>query len=59
MVDQIGLWDKEPRIKKLQAKRPALKRLTDSIPWESFRPLLDQGYAQECNSNANARELVL
>ena len=37
-------------------KAPGLKavlnRLADSILWESVRPLIDQGYAQERKSNA-------
>jgi hypothetical protein len=29
----------------LQNKKPVLQRLTESIPWESFRLLLEKGYA--------------
>ena len=46
-VGQRGFWDEEQRATKLQDKKPVLRRLADSIPWESFRPLLGQGYAQE------------
>jgi transposase len=46
-VGQRGFWDDQQRVAKLQEKKPVLKRLADSIPWESFRPLLDKGYAQE------------
>ncbi|WP_255144130.1 hypothetical protein [Synechococcus sp. EJ6-Ellesmere] len=44
-----GTKNKEP---KSQDKKPVLKRLADSFPWESFRPLLDHGYDQEGKSNA-------
>lgn len=56
-VGQRGFWDEEQRVAKLQDKKPVLKRLADSIQWESFRPLLDQGYAQERKSNAG-RKLI-
>jgi hypothetical protein len=29
------------------AQKPILRRLADSIQWESFRPLLNNCYAQE------------
>jgi hypothetical protein len=45
-VGQRGIWDYQLRVSKLQEKKPVLKRLSESIPWESFRPLLDQGYGQ-------------
>ena len=34
-----------------------LKRLPDSIPWESFRPLLEKGYTQERKSNAGRKRI--
>ena len=57
MVGQKGFWDGKQRVTKLQDKKPVLKRLADSIPWESFRPLLDQGYAQERKSNAGRKRI--
>jgi hypothetical protein len=51
-VDQHSFWDEQQRVSKLQEKIPVLKRLSESIPWESIRPLLDQGYEQERKSNA-------
>jgi hypothetical protein len=51
-VGQRGFWDEQQRANKLQGKKPVLKRLTDSIPWESFRPQLERGYKQERKSNA-------
>ena len=56
-MSQRGFWDEEKRVTKLQDKKPVLKRLADSIPWESFRPLLDQGYAQERKSNAERKRI--
>ena len=44
-------------VKKLQEKKPVLKRLSDSIPWESFRPLLKRGYAHERKSNAGRKRI--
>ena len=32
-------------------------RLVESIPWESFRPLLDKGYSQERKSNAGRERI--
>lgn len=34
-----------------------LKRLAESIPWESFRPLLERGYSQEHKSNADRKRI--
>jgi transposase, IS5 family len=54
-VGQKGFWDEAQRVTKLQDKKPVHKRLAESIPWQSFRPLLDQGYAQESKSNAGRK----
>ena len=51
-MGQRGFWDEQQRVTKLQEKKPVLQRLTESIPWESFRPLHDKGYSQERSSNA-------
>ena len=56
-VGQRGLCDIEQRVTKLQDIMPVLKRLADSIPWESFRPFLDQGYVQERKSNAERKRI--
>jgi IS5 family transposase len=56
-VGQRGFWDDQQRVAKLQEKKPVLKRLADSIPWESFRPLLDKGYAHERKSNAGHKRI--
>lgn len=56
-MGQGGFWDDQQRVAKLQEKKPVLKRLADSIPWESFRPLLDKGYAQERKSSAGRKRI--
>jgi IS5 family transposase len=56
-VGQRGFWDEQQRVARVQEKKPVLKRLSDSIPWESFRPLLDQGYVQERKSNAGRKRI--
>jgi transposase, IS5 family len=56
-VGQRGFWDEQQRVARLQEKKPVLKRLSDSIPWESFRQLLDQGYVQERKSNAGRKRI--
>ena len=43
-VGQRGFWDEQQRVTKLQDKKPVLKSLANSIPWASFRPLLDEDY---------------
>ena len=56
-MGQRGFWDDQKRVAKLQEKKPVLKRLADSIPWESFHPLLEKGYAQERKSNAGRKRI--
>ena len=56
-MGQRGFWDEEQRAARLHEKKPILKRLSDSIPWETFRPLLEQGYAQERKSNAGRKRI--
>jgi hypothetical protein len=41
----------------LQEKKSVLKRLAQSVPWESFRPLLDHGYILERNSTAGRKRI--
>jgi hypothetical protein len=57
-MGQRGFWDEQQRVTKLREKKPVLKRLSESIPWELIRPLLDKGYTQERKSNAGARGLI-
>jgi len=54
-VGQRGFWGDQQRVTKLQEKKPVLKRLADSIPWESFRQLLDNGYVDEHKINAERK----
>ncbi len=56
-VGQRGFWDEQQRVAKLQEKKPVLKRLSDSIPWDKFQPILDQGYAQDRKSNAGRKRI--
>ncbi|WP_254929520.1 IS5 family transposase [Cyanobium sp. T1B-Tous] len=56
-VGQRGFWDEQQRVAKLQEKKPILTHLTESIPWETFRPLLDKGYSQERKSNAGRKRI--
>ena len=56
-MGQRGFWDEHQRVAKLQDKKPVLKSLADSIPWESFRPLLDKVYADEHKSNAGHKNI--
>jgi len=56
-MGQRGFWDEQERIAKLQEKKPVLTRLTESIPWELFRPLLDKDYSQKRKSNAGRKRI--
>ena len=56
-MGQRGFWDEQQRVTKLQDKKPVLKSLANSIPWESFRPLLDEGYEHERKSNAGRKRI--
>jgi transposase, IS5 family len=56
-MGQRGFWDEQQRVAKLQEKKQVLTRLAESIPWESFRPLLDKGYSQERKSNAGRKRI--
>jgi len=42
--------DEQSRIAKLQQKKLVLMRLSEAIPWESFRPPFEKGYAQDRKS---------
>ena len=56
-MDQRGILDEEKRVQKLREKKPLLTTLAKSIPWESFRSLLEQGYAYERKSNAGRKRI--
>ncbi len=56
-MGQRGFWDEEKRIHMLQQKKPTLATLSEAIPWEAFRPLLEQGYSHERKSNAGRKRI--
>ena len=56
-MGQRGFWDEEKRAEKLRRKKPVLTTLSESIPWESFRSLLEQGYTHERKSNAGRKRI--
>ena len=56
-MGQRGFWDGQQRVEKLKTKKSVLQRLPESIPWESFRSLLDKGYVQERKSSAGRRRI--
>ncbi len=56
-MGQRGFWDEEKRIHRLQQKKPTLATLSETIPWEAFRPLLEQGYSPERKSNAGRKRI--
>ena len=56
-MGQRGFWDEQQRVAKLKEKKPVLQRLSESIPWDSFRPLLDKGYVQERKTNAERKRI--
>ena len=57
-MGQRGFWDEQQRVSKLREKKPVLKRLSESIPWESFRPLLDKGCTEEHKSHAGSKRIA-
>jgi IS5 family transposase len=56
-VGQRRFWDEQNRAAKLQQIKPVLRRLSEAIPWETFRPLLEEGYTQERKSNAGRKRI--
>ena len=56
-VGQRGFWDEQQRVTKLQDNKPVLKRLADSIPWESFPPLLEKAYEHEHKSKEGHKRI--
>jgi hypothetical protein len=56
-MGQGGFWDEQHRTFKLQDKKPVIWRLADSIPWESFRPLLERGSTQKLKGNARRKRI--
>ena len=61
-MGQQGFWDFEVRHQKLEQKQDFLVRLNRLIPWETFRPLLQQIHEKPRKSNAGRKptdELLL
>lgn len=56
-MGQRGFWDEEKRIHRLRQKKPTLATLSETIPWDAFRPLLEQGYSHERKSNAGRKRI--
>ncbi len=56
-MGQKGCWVKQQRASKLKNKKPVLTCLSELIPWQAFRPLLDKDYSQESKSNAGRKRI--
>jgi IS5 family transposase len=54
---QPGFWDWEERQSKLKQKQDLLVRLNEIIPWETFRPLLEQIHHKPRKSNAGRKPI--
>lgn len=56
-MSQPGFWDWEERQNKLNQKRDLLVRLNEIIPWEEFRPTLEQIHDKPRKSNAGRKAI--
>lgn len=56
-MGQQGFWDVEARQAKLAAKQSILERLNAVIPWEQFRPTLEQLYEKPRKSQAGRKPI--
>ena len=56
-MGQRGFWNEQNRGAELHQKKPVLMRPSKAIPWESFRPLLEKGYAQDRKRNAGRKQI--
>jgi len=54
-MGQKGFWDFEERQHTLSKKKDVLDKLNTSIPWDDFRPILDQVHTKERKSNAGRK----
>jgi IS5 family transposase len=50
-------WDEQQRVERLREKKPILRSLSESIPWEAFQAPLVQGYEQERKCNAGRKRI--
>lgn len=56
-MGQPGFWDFEERQQKLEEKKDFLCYLDEVVPWETFRPILEEIYDKPRKSNAGRRPL--
>ncbi|WP_255104208.1 MULTISPECIES: transposase [unclassified Synechococcus] len=56
-MGQSRFWDEEKHIHRLQQKKPTFATVSEAIPWETFLPLLEQGYSHERKSNASRKQI--
>ncbi len=56
-MGQRGCWDEEKRIHRLQQQKPTLATLSEAIPWEAFRPLLEHCYSHERKRDAGRKRI--
>ncbi len=58
-MGQRGLWDEQQRVEKLKTKKPILVRLSESNPWQSFRPLLEKVMRKSAKAMLFGGELIV
>ncbi|MEO0870327.1 MAG: transposase, partial [Cyanobacteria bacterium J06642_11] len=58
-MGQQGFWDFDARYQKLESKKDLLVCLDDMIPWDEFRPILEQVREKPRKSNAGRRPIDL
>ena len=56
-MGQRGFWDEDKRIHNLRLKKPTVAAFSESIPWDAFRPLLEQGYSHERKRDAGRKRI--
>jgi hypothetical protein len=56
-MGQQGFWDVEARQAKLAAQQSILEHLNAVIPWEQFRPTLEQLYEKPRKSQAGRKPI--
>lgn len=56
-MGQLGFWDLEARQSKLNQKQDLLVRLNKIIPWQTFRPLLEQIHDKPRKSKAGRKPI--
>ena len=56
-MGQQGFWDFEARHQKLESKKDLLVCLDEMIPWDEFRPILEQVHVKPRKSKAGRRPI--